>query len=111
MSILSKPLLWKIRHLVCMQIQDSDGLLYSRLRSAKSIVEQRGVTSVRTQRNCFRETVRALRRAGGWFDYRFTSWESGALLRSARNGLDEKSGAEKHKDNFYSGGQSASSEP
>ena len=95
---------------VC-EIQNGDGLLHARLGGAKSIVQQRGVPAVRTQRDCFREAVGTLRRAGSWLDHRFAGWKSRALLLLARTELDKKNGTEKQKDNFNSSGQAASSEP
>src|ERR1700738_711468 len=70
-SFLVEPVVRKIRDLICLQIQNCDGLFHARFRGAESIVEQRGVPPVRTQRDCFRESVRTLRRAGSGLDYSF----------------------------------------
>jgi hypothetical protein len=109
--LFAKPLFRKICDSVCRQIQDGDGLFHARFGGTKSIVQQRGVVPVRTQRNCFRESVGTLRRARSRLDHAFAGREVRALLLLTRAELDKKNRAEKQKDNFHSSGQAASNEP
>src|ERR1700674_5747374 len=88
--IFAKPVFRKIRNLVCLQIHDGDGLLHARFGGAKSIVQQRGVATARTQRDCFREAVGTLRRAGSRLDNIFAGRESRALLLLAGTEVDTK---------------------
>src|ERR1700693_242702 len=88
--IFAQPVFRKIHDLVCLQIQNGDGLLHARFGGAKSIVQQRGVPAVRTQRDCFREAVRALWRARSRFYYSFAGGESRAFLFLAHTELDKK---------------------
>ena len=107
----AKAVFRKIRHLICLQVENGDGLLQARFDGAESIVEQRGVPAVGTQRNCFREAVGTLRRAGSRLDHRFAGREPRALSLLVRSEPYGKNGTQKQKHNSYSSGQAASSEP